>query len=117
MGKTYVMSENMLDALTAVSGCGPAFVYQIIEALADGGVEKGLPRSVAQELAAQTVMGAGKMVLESGRHPGQLKDSVCSPGGSTIAGVHVMEQRAVRGAVMDAVDAAYEKMLEVGRKA
>ena len=117
VGKTYVMSENMLDALTAVSGCGPAFVYQIIEALADGGVEKGLPRSVAQELAAQTVMGAGKMVLESGRHPGQLKDSVCSPGGSTNAGVHVMEQRAVRGAVMDAVDAAYEKMLEVGRKA
>ena len=117
VGKTYVMDEKMLDALTAISGCGPAFVYQFIEALADGGVEKGLPRAVAQELAAQTVMGAGKMVLESGKHPGQLKDSVCSPGGSTIAGVHTLEQRAFRGGVMDAVDAAYEKMIEVGKKA
>ena len=92
-----------------------AWVYQFIEALADGGVACGLPRAKAQEYAAQMVLGSAKLVLESGKHPGALKDAVCSPGGSTIQGVRVLEEHGLRGAVMDAVLAAYDKTKEMGK--
>lgn len=108
-GRLDGVDEGQMDAASCVSGCGPAWVYQFIEALADGGVAAGLPRAKAQEYAAQMVMGSARMVLESGAHPGMLKDAVCSPGGSTIQGVRVLEQRAFRGAVTDAVLAAYEQ--------
>lgn len=117
VGRTYLLPENLIDPLTGVSGCGPAFVYMMIEALADGGVAQGLPRAAALELAAQTVAGAAEMVLQTGAHPGALKDSVCSPGGSTIAGVHSLERDSFRGAVMNAVEASCQKMAEVGKKA
>lgn len=115
-GRLCALPENWIDGASALSGCGPAFVYMFIEALADGGVECGLSRPLAQELAAQTLLGAAKMVLESGKHPAQLKDAVCSPGGTTIAGVHALEQNGFRGAAMQAVQAAYQKTLELGRK-
>ena len=104
-----------MDAGSAVSGCGPAWVYQFIEALADGGVAAGLPRAKAQEYAAQTVLGSARMVLESGQHPGALKDAVCSPGGSTIAGVAALERCAIRSAAIQAVEAAYRKNLDLGK--
>ena len=109
------LPEHLIDAASAVSGCGPAWVYQFIEALADGGVAAGLPRDKAQTYAAQTLLGSARMVLETGRHPGELKDAVCSPGGSTIQGVRVLEERAFRGAVTDAVLSAYEKTKELGK--
>ena len=101
--------ERLIDAAGSLSGCGPAFVYLFAEALADGGVECGLPRDKALLYAAQTLVGAGKMLLESGKHPGTLKDAVCSPGGTTIAGVHALEAGAFRSNAMDAVVAAYER--------
>merc|ERR1719377_133226 len=91
-----VGDEKLLDAVTGLSGSGPAYVYLLIEALSDGGVRMGLPRATATRLAAQTVMGAGNMALASGKHPGQLKDDVTSPGGTTIAGVHALEAGAFR---------------------
>ncbi len=105
--------ERLIDAGSAVSGCGPAFVYMFIEALADGGVACGLPRADAYRYAAQMVAGSAEMVLHSlpGTHPGALKDAVCSPGGTTIQGVRTLEESSFRGAVMDAVIAAYEKTL------
>ena len=106
--------EQLIDAASAVSGCGPAFVYMFAESLADGAVKCGLPRDKAIKLAAQTIMGAGAMVLESGRHPGQLKDAVCSPGGTTIEGVQALEEGGFRGVVMKAVEAAYEKNFKIG---
>lgn len=109
------LPEHLIDAGSALSGCGPAFVYLFIEALADGGVECGLPRDKALRYAAQTVLGAADMVLTDGRHPGALKDAVCSPGGSTIAGVHALEDGAFRGAVMGAVDAAFVRTKELGK--
>ena len=109
------IAEGQMDAFSAVAGCGPAFVYPFIEALADGGVMAGLPRQQALTYAAQMVLGAAAMVLESGKHPGHLKDEVCSPGGSTIQGVRVLEERGFRGAVMDAVIAAYEKSTALGK--
>ena len=115
-GRIDAVPETLIDAASCVSGCGPAWVYQFIEALADGGVAAGLPRAKAQEYAAQMVLGSARMVLESGAHPGALKDAVCSPGGSTIQGVRVLEQRAFRGAVTDAVLAAYDKTKEMGRE-
>lgn len=114
-GKFHLVPESLMDAASALTGCGPAFVYLFIEALADGAVAAGLPRPQAQEFAARTVRGAATMVLETGRHPGDLKDAVCSPGGSTIAGVKAMEQRAFRAASMEAVLAGYEKTIDLGR--
>ena len=114
-GRLDPVPESLMDAASCVSGCGPAWVYQFIEALADGGVACGLPRAKAQEYAAQTLLGSARLVLESGMHPGALKDAVCSPGGSTIQGVRVLEEKGLRGAVMDAVIAAYNKTKEMGK--
>ena len=114
-GRLDAVPESLIDAASAVSGCGPAWAYQFIEALADGGVACGLPRAKAQEYAAQMVLGSAKLVLESGQHPGALKDAVCSPGGSTIQGVRVLEEKGLRGAVMDAVIASYNKTKEMGK--
>ena len=112
-GRLLALPEALIDAGSAVSGCGPAYADLFIQSLADGGVACGLPRAAAQELAAQTVLGAAALILETGRHPDELKDAVCSPGGTTIQGVRVLEERAFRGAVMDAVIAAYDKTLEL----
>ena len=102
-GKIEHLKEALIDVASAVGGSGPAYVYQFIEALADAGVSDGLPRTRAYEIAAQMVLGSAKMVLETGKHPGQLKDEVCSPGGSTIKGVEVLEDAAFRGAVIRAI--------------
>lgn len=110
-GRLTHLKETLIDAGSAVSGCGPAFVDLFIEALADGGVACGLSRKDAMEFAAAMVAGSARMVLESGKHPGELKDAVCSPGGTTIQGVRVLEETGFRGAVMDAVIAAYEKTI------
>jgi pyrroline-5-carboxylate reductase len=97
-----------------LSGSGPAYIFLLIEALTDGGVKMGLPRDTAQALILQTVIGAGRMVLETGEHPGKLRDMVTSPGGTTIAGLHVLEDKGVRGALIDAVAAATERSRELG---
>ena len=109
------LDEKLMEAVTAVTGCGPAYMYMMIEAMADGGVACGLPRAKAQLYAAMTMAGAAEMVMKSGMHPGALKDAVCSPGGSTIAGVRALEQHGFRGAVMDCVDAAYRKSQDLGK--
>ncbi len=114
-GRLDEIPESLIDAACCVSGCGPAWAYQFIEALADGGVACGLPRAKAVEYAAQMLAGSASLVLESGQHPGALKDAVCSPGGSTIQGVRLLEERAFRGAVTDAVIAAYDKTKEMGQ--
>ena len=114
-GRVERISESLMDQFSAVAGCGPAFVYPYIEALADGGVMAGLSRKQAVEYAAQVVLGAAAMVLESGRHPGQLKDEVCSPGGSTIAGVAALEERGFRSAAIQAVEAAFRRNQELGK--
>lgn len=115
VGQAFPVPEVQLDAVTGLSGSGPAYVYQFIEALSDGGVLTGLPREVATRLAAQTVLGAAAMVLETGSHPGQLKDMVTSPGGTTIAGLHALEQGGFRGIVMDAVLSATNRATELGQ--
>ena len=114
-GGLYPIDESLIDAATAVSGCGPAFAYLMIDAMADGGVACGLPRADALKYAAQTMIGAAQMVLETGKHPAQLKNEVCSPGGSTIQGVRTLEQRAVPAALMDAVIVSYEKSAALGK--
>jgi pyrroline-5-carboxylate reductase len=115
VGIAEEVTEKLLDAVTGLSGSGPAFVYQFIEALSDGGVASGLPRELATKLAAQTVAGAAKMVLETGIHPGQLKDMVTSPGGTTIDGVHELEKGGLRATTMNAVRAAAAKARKLGR--
>lgn len=115
VGVALAVPEHLLDAVTGLSGSGPAYVYLMIEALSDGGVRMGLPREAATRLAAQTVLGAAQMVLTTGQHPGVLKDAVTSPGGTTIAGLQALEQHAVRGALMDAVQAATERSRQLGK--
>ncbi len=112
-GKLDEIAEDKIDAASALSGCGPAFVYLFAEALADGAVECGLARDKANLYAAQTLLGAATLLLESGKHPGELKDAVCSPGGTTIAGVHALEEGSFRSASMNAVTAAYKKTLKL----
>ncbi len=109
------LPEHLIDAATSVSGCGPAYMYMFIEALADGAVTCGVPRDKAMTYAAATMAGAAEMVLTTGQHPGALKDAVCSPGGSTIAGVQALEEHGFRGAVMDCVTAAYKRNQELGK--
>ncbi len=109
------VDEKLMDAASALSGCGPAYMYMFLEALADGAVACGIPRQKAISYAAATMAGAAEMVLSTGAHPGQLKDAVCSPGGSTIAGVRALEQHGFRGAVMDCIAAAYEKNQKLGK--
>jgi pyrroline-5-carboxylate reductase len=115
VGIAYQVKEELLDAVTGLSGSGPAYVYLMIEALSDGGVAAGLPRDVATRLAAQTMLGGAKMVLETGLHPGALKDMVASPGGTTIEGIRELECGMVRGALMNAVRAAAEKSKQLGQ--
>lgn len=116
-GALYEIEEKLMNPATAIAGCGPAFVYQMIEAMADAGVAMGLPRSQSLQMAAQTFKGAASMVLETGQHPGSLKDAVCSPGGSTIAGVNRLEQVGLRGDIIAGVEAAYKRTQEMGQEA
>ena len=108
-GMARLVPERLMDAVGAVSGSSPAFVFMFIEAMADAAVAAGMPRTQAYEFAAQAVCGSAKLMLESGKHPGELKDMVCSPGGTTIQGVRVLEERGMRGAVMDALSAVVEQ--------
>jgi pyrroline-5-carboxylate reductase len=114
VGLTFQVKEALLDAVTGLSGSGPAYAYLFIEGLSDGGVAAGLPREVATRLAAQTVLGSAKMVLETGLHPGVLKDIVTSPGGTTIEGLHELEKGKLRGTLISAVRAAAEKSKKLG---
>lgn len=117
MGQVVVVDESHLDAVTGLSGGGPAYVCLFIEALTDGGVKMGLSRSHAQLLAAQTVLGAAKMVIETKQHPGVLKDQVASPGGTTIAGLHQLEKGSLRGTVISAVESATLRCQELRQQA
>ncbi|KAL3138491.1 hypothetical protein ABBQ32_006281 [Trebouxia sp. C0010 RCD-2024] len=115
VGYCAPVPENLINAVTGVSGSGPAYVFIMIEALADGGVRAGLPRDISQKLAAQTVLGSAKMVLESGKHPGQLKDMVTSPAGTTITAVHELEKAGVRAAFINAVLSAADKSEQLAK--
>ena len=114
-GKAEIVPEKLMDVVTGLSGSGPAFVFLFIEALADGAVLDGMPRNQAYTFAAQTVLGSAQLALETGRHPGELKDMVCSPGGTTIAGVAALEEGAFRSTVMKCVNAATAKSIELGK--
>ena len=116
IGSFCAVSEKQLDAVTGLSGSGPAYVFSFIQALSDGGVQAGLPRNIASKLAAQTVLGAAKMVIETGEHPAVLCDQVTSPGGTTAAGLSVLENRAFKGTVASAVTAAAKRSEELGKK-
>jgi pyrroline-5-carboxylate reductase len=115
VGQAFQTKENLLDAVTGLSGSGPAYVYLVIEALSDGGVAAGLPRDMATRLAAQTVLGGAKMVIETGMHPGVLKDMVASPGGTTIEGLHELEKGKLRATLINAVRAATDKSKKLGQ--
>ena len=115
MGRTVIISESLMDAVTGMSGSGPAYVSLFIEALADGGVRMGLPRKDALEMAIQTVLGTARLLSEHGEHPAHLKDKVASPGGTTIAGIAVLEAKGFRGAVMEAVAAATQRSKELAK--
>ena len=108
-GRAEVVPESMMDAVVSVSGSSPAFVFMFIEALADAAVADGMPRKMAYEFAAQAVYGSAKLMLETGMHPGELKDMVCSPGGTTIAAVQVLEERGFRSSIIEASRACAEK--------
>ncbi|KWW16533.1 pyrroline-5-carboxylate reductase [Peribacillus simplex] len=114
-GKTEILHENLMDAVPAISGSSPAYVYMFIEALADGGVRDGIPRKQAYRMAAQAVMGAAKMVLETERHPAALKDDVCTPGGSTIAAVAALEEAQLRSGILQAMKACTDKAKGIGK--
>jgi pyrroline-5-carboxylate reductase len=115
VGRSVVVDEKLMDAVTGLSGSGPAYVFMIIDALSDAGVKAGLPRQLALELAAQTVYGAAKMVLETKEHPAKLRDMVTSPGGTTIEGLHALEKGKLRATIMNAVEAATARSKELGR--
>ncbi|MEK7857528.1 MAG: pyrroline-5-carboxylate reductase [Elusimicrobiota bacterium] len=115
VGKAVVLPESALDAVTGLSGSGPVYIYMVIEAMIDGGVKMGIPRAVATQLAAQTVFGAAKLVLETGRHPAILKDEVTTPGGTAINAIHVLEARGLRAVLIDAVVAATQRSQELSR--
>ena len=116
IGKSVIVDETLLDAVTGLSGSGPAYIFLIIEALADGGVKAGLARQQAMDLAAQTVYGSAKLLIETGEHPGRLKDQVTSPGGTAIAGLHTLEAGGLRTTLMNAVESATNRSRELGRK-
>jgi len=115
VGVATLVPEHLINAVTGLSGSGPAYIFLVIEALADGAVYEGLDRENALKLAAQTVLGAAKMVMETGMHPGELKDMVTSPAGTTIRGIHVLEQNNIRSAFMDAVIKSSERSKELGK--
>jgi pyrroline-5-carboxylate reductase len=115
VGMSVVIDEDLLDAVTGLSGSGPAYIFMIVEALSDAGVKVGLARWNAQALASQTVLGAAKLVIESQEHPGRLKDMVCSPGGTAIAAVHTLEQGGLRTTLIDAVETATRRSQELGK--
>jgi pyrroline-5-carboxylate reductase len=116
VGKVVIVDESLMDAITGLSGSGPAYIFLIIDALSDAGVKVGLSRDVAQLLSAQTVLGAARMILETKKHPGELKDMVTSPGGTAIAGLHTLEQGGLRTTLINAVEAATLRSRELGQR-